>query len=143
MTKRFAIIKGDIVDNIVLSDDPLDVDGLWIDITSMSPEPLIGWGYVNGAFVAPPEKPYVPPSVITKAAFRFRFTDPEYVGILSAAKTDINVASWVETFNMLSTVDLKNQRTIDGVNNLVSAGLLTADRANQILTAPVQPGEMP
>ena len=83
------------------------------------------------------------PPVITKVAFRFRLTDQEYVGILSAAKTDIEVAAWVETFNMVSQIDLSNQRTKDGVANLVTKNLLTQARATTILTAPVQESERP
>jgi hypothetical protein len=83
------------------------------------------------------------PPVITKVAFRFRLTDQEYVGILSAAKTDIEVAAWLETFNMVSQIDLSNQRTKDGVANLVTKNLLTQARATTILTAPVQEGERP
>jgi hypothetical protein len=83
------------------------------------------------------------PNIITKVAFRFRMTDAEYVGVLSAAKTDVEVAAWVETFNMVSSIDLDNQRTKDGVANLVSKNLLTQARADEILTAPVQPDERP
>lgn len=89
----------------------------------------------------PPLPP--PPAIITKVAFRFRLTDAEYVGILSAAKTDVEVAAWVETFNMVSQIDLDNQRTKDGVASLVSKNLLTQARADEILTAPVQPNERP
>lgn len=92
--------------------------------------------------VGPSENPPTPLApIITKLAFRFRLTDAEYVGILTAAKTDIEVASWIETFNMVSQIDLDNQRTKDGVENLVSKNLLTQMRATEILTAPVQPGE--
>jgi hypothetical protein len=83
------------------------------------------------------------PPVISKLAFRFRLTDAEYVGILSAAKTDVEVMAWVETFNMVSQINLDDQRTKDGVENLVSKNLLTQERATEILTAPVQPNERP
>jgi hypothetical protein len=92
--------------------------------------------------VGPEPAPYVAP-IITKVAFRFRLTDTEYVGILNAAKTDIEVAAWVETFNMVSQINLDDQRTKDGVANLVSKNLLTQPRADEILTAPVQAGERP
>lgn len=92
--------------------------------------------------VGPEPIPEIPP-VITKVAFRFRFTDAEYAGIITAAKTDAEVQVWYDTFNMLSTVDLDNQRTKDGVANLVSKNLLTQARADEILTAPVQPAERP
>jgi hypothetical protein len=83
------------------------------------------------------------PNIITKVAFRFRLTDAEYVSILSTAKTDVAVEAWVETFNMVSSIDLDNQRTKDGVANLVTKNLLTQARATTILTAPVQEGERP
>ena len=140
MTKKYAIIKGEIVDGIALADAPLPTDGVWIDLTNVSPEPGPGWSYNDGIF-SPPLSPPPLPNIITKVAFRFRLTDSEYVGILSAAKTDVEVASWVETFNMVSSIDLDNQRTKDGVANLVSKNLLTQARADEILTAPVKSDE--
>jgi hypothetical protein len=92
--------------------------------------------------VGPEPQPYIPP-IITKAAFRFRLTDPEYVGVLNAAKTDVEVAAWVETFNMVTQVNLDSQRTIDGVAVLVAKGLLTEARGQEILTSPVTPSELP
>jgi len=86
----------------------------------------------------PPE-----PRFITKVAFRFRLTDAEYVGILSAAKTDIEIQAWVETFNMVSVVNLADTRTVDGINKLVEKDLLTTNRANEILTTDVQVNERP
>lgn len=93
--------------------------------------------------VGPEPAPPPPPPIITKLAFRYRMTDQEYVGILTAAKTDVEVAAWVETFNMVSSIDLDNQRTKDGVANLVDKSLLTQVRADEILNAPVQPNERP
>lgn len=83
------------------------------------------------------------PPVITKVSFRFRMTDAEYVGVISAAKTDVEVEAWLETFNMVSQINLDDQRTKDGVENLVSKNLLTQERATEILTAPVQSSERP
>lgn len=144
MTKKYAVIRGEIVDGITLSDSPLETDGVWIDITGVSPQPGPNWIYKNNVFSPPIEPVPVPlPNVISKAAFRFRLTDAEYIGILSAAKTDVEVASWVETFNMVSSIDLDNQRTKDGVANLVSKNLLTQDRATEILTSPVRMNERP
>lgn len=133
----YAVVKGDTVDGIAIADSPLDTDGIWICVDGMEPMPGPYWTYKNGAF-APPVIPPAPvlPNIISKIAFRFRMTDAEYVGVLSAAKTDVEVAAWVETFNMVSRIDLDNQRTKDGVAVLVSKGLLTQERANEIL-APV------
>jgi hypothetical protein len=138
----YAVIKGGVVDGIAIADAPLETGDIWVCVDGMNPMPGPTWTYENGVFSLPvaPAAPLLP-NIITKVAFRFRMTDAEYVGVLSAAKTDVEVASWVETFNMVSSIDLDNQRTKDGVANLVSKNLLTQARANEILTAPVQPGE--
>jgi hypothetical protein len=93
--------------------------------------------------VGPEPAPPPPPPIITKLAFRYRLTDAEYVGILSAAETDVEVAAWVETFNMVSQVNLDDPRTISGVETLVDKELLTEERGQEILTNPVQPNERP
>lgn len=90
-----------------------------------------------------PPPPPSPPPIITKLAFRYRLTDAEYVGILTAAKTDVEVAAWIETFNMVSQVNLEDPRTASGLEMMVSKSLLTAEREVEILTAPVQPNERP
>lgn len=81
--------------------------------------------------------------IITKIAFRFRFTDAEYVGIITASKTDPEVQAWYDTFNMASSIDLSDPRTKTGLDNLVNKNLLTQARADQILTSPVQLEEQP
>lgn len=83
------------------------------------------------------------PPIITKLAFRYRMTDQEYVGILTAAKTDVEVAAWVETFNMVSQINLIDPRTRNGLVTLVAKGLLTEQRAEEIVNAPVQDNERP
>jgi len=92
--------------------------------------------------VGPEPVPYVPP-VVTKTAFRFRLTDAEYVAILSAAKTDVEVQAWVETFNMVTQVNLDDPRTATGLEMMVTKGLLTEERKTEILTAPVEDTERP
>lgn len=83
------------------------------------------------------------PPIITKLAFRYRLTDAEYVGILAAAKTDVEVAAWIETFNMVSQVNLEDPRTASGLDMMVAKNLLTAEREAEILTTPVQDSERP
>jgi hypothetical protein len=88
-------------------------------------------------------EPVTTPRIVTKLALRYRLTDAEYVGILTAAKTDVSVAAWVETFNIVNQVNLDDPRTKSGLNMMVSKGLLTAERETEILTAPVQSDERP
>lgn len=88
--------------------------------------------------------PKAPPEpVITKVAMITRFTDQEFVGILSASKTDVEVEGWYARFSAASTINLNDPRTISGVNFLVTKNLLTQARADAILTDPVQPDERP
>lgn len=138
--KLWALIQGTLVANIVEQETQPTLFGQWIEITGTRVVP--GWEYIDGQFVDPNPPPPVP-AIITKLAFRFRMTDAEYVGVLSAAKTDVEVTAWVETFNMVTQINLQDARTISGVETLVSKNLLTQARADEILTAPVQPGERP
>lgn len=114
----------------------------WIFLGKNPQGVSVGWSY-NGSIFTPPPAPPPPPPIITKLAFRYRLTDAEYVNILTAAKTDVEVAAWVETFNMVSQVNLDDPRTKSGLDMMVSKGLLTAQRETEILTAPVQPNERP
>lgn len=140
----YAVLKGNVVDGIAVADAPLETGHVWICVDNVNPQPGPHWTYENGVFTPPvANPPPLLPNIISKPAFRFRMTDAEYVGIISTAKTDVEVAAWVETFNMLSQIDLDNQRTKDGVQNLVNKNLLTQQRATEILTAPIQPGERP
>jgi hypothetical protein len=59
--KYFAVIKGEEVDGIAIADDPLDADGMWIDVTDMVPMPQARWSYKDGAFIAPPDPVIVDP----------------------------------------------------------------------------------
>lgn len=102
----------------------------------------LGWEITSEP--PPVTQPLPPaPEFVTKVAFRFRLTDAEYVGILSAAKTDIEVTAWVETFNMVTQINLSDPRTVGGVGTLVSKNLLTQERATEILSGPVLPEERP
>jgi hypothetical protein len=135
---NYAVVENGVVTNIVVSESALFPNWIQSDVAQ------IGWTYDGAVFTppAPPPEPVLPPN-ITRLAFRYRLTDAEYVGILTAAKTDVSVAAWVETFNIVSQVNLNDPRTKSGLDMMVSKGLLTAERETEILTAPVQPDERP
>lgn len=94
---------------------------------------------------APPDPVVIIPSIpiITKVAFISRFTPQEYVGVVGATKTDVEVQAWYDLFQAANVVDLSDQRTISGIDSFVAKNLLTQARATEILTAPVQPNERP
>lgn len=83
------------------------------------------------------------PPVITKIAMASRFTDAEYVGIIFASKTDVEVEAWLAKFNMASQINLQDPRTIAGMALLVSKNLVAQARADMILSAPPTPNEIP
>jgi len=93
-------------------------------------------------YVGEEPKP-VEPNIITKIAMITRFTDPEFVGILTAAKTDPEVEGWYARFSAATTINLDDARTVSGIDMLVTKTLLTQARATAILTDPVQPAERP
>lgn len=97
------------------------------------------WVLVGPEFTPTPGPIYAP---ITKLAMIDRFSDAEYTGILTAAKTDVEVQGWLDRFNVAKNVSLVDSRTISGMNLLVSKGLLTQARADSILNDPVQPDEV-
>lgn len=143
---RFAVINSENrVANVVIGTEPMNIEGPWVDLTGMDPEPGIGWSYENGVFAPPPPPPAPPalPPVITKIAMLTRLTDAEYVGILAAAKTDVEVEGWLGRFNAANTINLEDSRTVEGINLLVTKNLLTQARATAILTDPVQDSERP
>ena len=136
----YAVIKDNVVDGIAIADSPMDVGDLWICVDDVNPKPGPRWTYENGVFSPPP--PIQIPRIISKASFRFRMTDDEYIGILNAAKSDAQVTAWVETFNMSSAIDLESQKVKDGVAVLVGKNLLTQDRAAQILSLSITSDEL-
>lgn len=86
-----------------------------------------------------PEKSYV----ISRAAFRFRLTDAEFIGILDAAKIDAGINSWMETFKLAQNIDLCDQNFQRGLDAMVSAGLLTIARVIEIVSTPASEAERP
>ena len=130
------------------------LDREWKDTYSF---PIDGWSWFDTreqaeiSFVLPPS---VPDTVITKLAFRQRFTPTERVTIeiaslddpaasmqarqlaatLRSSQVDLAAAKWI---------DLTRPDTITGVQTLEAFGLLGAGRAAEILSAPIQDIERP
>ena len=142
---RFAIVGADnVVRNVAIAEEAMNIDGTWINLTDITPEPGIGWTYENAVFAAPPAPPPAlpEPSIITKIALLNRMTDAEFIGIINAAKTDAEVELWKTRFDNATTIDLADgSRVVAGFPMLVSKGLLTQERSTEILTLTIQPDE--
>ncbi len=121
------------------------------EMQSLFPESLllasdtagIGWTW-TGTELVPPVQEEVPPveppptTIITKLAFRNRFTQAEKVALYTAAETNVPIRVYLDDVNAATFIDLSRPDTSIGVQQLESAGLLAPGRANEILTAPVQ-----
>ena len=142
---RFAIVGADnVVRNVAIAEEAMNIDGTWINLTDITPEPGIGWTYENAVFAAPPAPPPAPPepTIITKIALLNRMTDAEFIGIINAAKTDAEVELWKTRFDNATTIDLNDgSRVVAGFPMLVTKGLLTQERATEILNLVIQQGE--
>lgn len=80
-----------------------------------------------------PEAPPPPPRVMTALAFIERFTADEQLAIATAAQSDASVNLWLVKATGAQEVDLDDPRTVDGLAALVSKGLITPERRDEIL----------
>ena len=69
----------------------------------------------------------------TKTEFLELFTDDEFMGILTAAKVSVEVEMFIKKMDAAEFIDLSYPDTIAGINGMVAAGLLTTERAAEVL----------
>jgi len=103
-----------------------------IDITSTLPQPQVGWIFTGSTLVSNG----VVGTLITKLAFRERFTTSELLGVYTAIPTYPLLQIMIDNQAVSTFIDLSRSDTISGVDYLVSIGLLTLTRATTILTTP-------
>jgi hypothetical protein len=72
--------------------------------------------------------------VTTSAAFMARFTPTEYAAVMSAAQTPGDVQNQLSLLISEPTVNYYDPRMAAGLDTLVTAGLLTIERAQELLT---------
>jgi hypothetical protein len=70
---------------------------------------------------------------ISVGEFILRFTPAEFAAITAAAATDANVAAILATLRAQDSVRLGSTDAVNGIAYLVAAGLLTAERAAEVL----------
>ena len=90
----------------------------------------------------PPPPPPTPVPTYTRLEFLFLFTPEEIIAVQNAALTNDSVAYYNYMINAVVTLQLTDQPVIDGVNMLATQGVITTERAAQILAgdpAPVTP----
>jgi len=99
----------------------------WI-IDANPPQP--SWAREDG-----PVPTYPPPRILSRLEFRNRFTMEEKVAIYTAAATDVTIAVWLDDLASAENVDLDSTLTQQGVQGLVTLGLISESRRDQILNA--------
>lgn len=132
---RYAVINNGIVENIILMDDISQWDLPQLLIGLGDEEFVdIGWLYnenSNPQFVAPPT--VITPQQWTAYQFLLRFTAEERAAFRAAALTDPNVADFQQLAQAAQEIINNDPMTVAGMNYLVSVGLLTEARKNEIL----------
>jgi hypothetical protein len=88
-----------------------------------------------------PPVPPLPPKVISKLGFINRLGDDDYVAILTASKTDVEIEAWINKFILVSNIDLNDTKTQEWIAKFVAKNLLTQEKADKILQDPLQPLE--
>ena len=140
---RIALIADNKVKQIVgvESLDELAVESKkWqatIQIDGLVPEPQVGWILENSQLVSTSG---VVSSVpvnrrISKLALLNRFTPSEIGAYYTAIEANIGLKVLDRKLFAAEFIDLDRPDTIYGVNVLASAGIITSERATQILTA--------
>ena len=139
MELHYAIINDHIVGTVIDADKNTTILSNMIRIDQLDPVPGIGWKYNDGIFTYA-EAPIPPSPPMTKYQFRSRFTLAELVAMdnfaSSSTLTDVQKATLntiTKNFDLADNIDITNSATIQGVEYLVSAGILTQDRATEIL----------
>jgi len=108
------------------------------------------WRLIDGDWQEPDLAPELPPAPeapsdmrVTQLAFLQRFTLAERMSIRAARTTDPVVDDFMDLVDKATFIDLARDDTEAGVGYLVQIGKVTAERAESILTAPVQAVERP
>ncbi len=71
---------------------------------------------------------------LSRLEFMERFTDAELVGIYTAAKQSVALEIYLKKLEAAQEILLDNATTITGVNSLAQFGLITPERATEILS---------
>jgi len=90
----------------------------------------------------PPAPAPVPPvndAVYTRLQFLFLFTPQEVIAIQTASLTNDAVAYYNYMINAVVTLQLTDTAVINGVNMLATEGVITPERAAQILAGDPAP----
>lgn len=143
-----ALVKNNMVVGIYQPVD--DADYAWIapmfeaavDITTLYPQPQIGWYLVGSQLCSGPNGPLPIDWRITRYSMRERFQMSELLGMTEAASSDFMLQMIMNNLAVAEYIDLSSSQTQAAVGYLVEASYLTAPRAAVILGTPPLPSEL-
>lgn len=95
-----------------------------------------GYAWVDMPYQAPPPAPEsapLPALEYTSLEYLDLFTEAEQLAVVSATMVNAQVKLWYDKMLAASSITIADPRTAEGLDALVSAGLLTAERKNVIV----------
>ena len=137
---NIEILKNGVVVNVIVADE------------AFAEEHYPGQWRVQESTDSPPMPP--PQTKITKLAFRNRFTQAEKTAMEFASIDNPSadtaarlqaaaLRAYLKDVDSATFIDLSRQDLIDGIQALETMSLIASGRANQILSAPIKPHEVP
>ena len=98
--------------------------------TDLPLQELIGMRWVDENTVIPTE---ILRTRLTRLEFRNQFTMAEKQALYTAAQSNVDVQIFLDDVNAAEYIETSDAATIAGLDALVSAGLLTQARADEVL----------
>lgn len=126
---KYGIIDGGVVTKTLKAS--YEPSSPWVSIPD---EVEAGWLFDGTNYTAP--APVTPPTHrtrLTRLEFRNLFTQAEKQALYTAAQSSIDVQIFLDDLNAAQYVETTDPVTVAGLGALVSAGLLTQARADEIL----------
>jgi hypothetical protein len=132
---RIALIKNGLVETVAVANRFMTVDGYTcIDVSDQT----VGTGYTYNKGVFTPPEVTLPPmhsreGELSQLQYQSLFTFEELVAIETAAETDPAIRVLQRMQQAASYISLKDARTVQGMQLLLSKGLLTQARYDEIM----------
>lgn len=95
---------------------------------------IAGDAYGNPILIDAPPPPPEYQTQFDSLGFMDLFTDDEELAIVGATMQNVQIKRWYDKMLAANFVSLEDDRTIAGLDALVSAGLITPSRKAEILT---------